>query len=186
MNLLSLFTCRHLFSKCLPRFCTGIHQRFGENKVFFCLVLYFFWKLHAFTDLYNVSFRPRAILDIIRSGESFRIANSTKMPEQGTCERCGYISSQVKCASSLWSKTSIAYTFSSSTSLTSGPKIVLGLKQTHFCLRSLYCSWFASLCWFMFELEHYFLEIRVVSMRDWCILVLVYQILKKILLNVES
>ncbi|XP_057525985.1 cytoplasmic tRNA 2-thiolation protein 1 isoform X2 [Amaranthus tricolor] len=41
--------------------------------------------------------RPRAILDIIRSGESFRIANSTKMPEQGTCERCGYISSQKWC-----------------------------------------------------------------------------------------
>lgn len=39
--------------------------------------------------------RPRAILDIIKSGEDFRIATSTKMPEQGTCERCGYISSQV-------------------------------------------------------------------------------------------
>ncbi|MQL85033.1 hypothetical protein Taro_017542 [Colocasia esculenta] len=38
--------------------------------------------------------RPRAILDIIRSGENFRISSSTKMPEQGTCERCGYISSQ--------------------------------------------------------------------------------------------
>ncbi|KAG6475736.1 hypothetical protein ZIOFF_064965 [Zingiber officinale] len=38
--------------------------------------------------------RPRAILDIIRSGENFRIATSTKLPEQGTCERCGYISSQ--------------------------------------------------------------------------------------------
>ncbi|KAL2895605.1 Cytoplasmic tRNA 2-thiolation protein 1 [Bienertia sinuspersici] len=41
--------------------------------------------------------RPRAILDIIKSGESFRIATSTKMPEQGTCERCGYISSQKWC-----------------------------------------------------------------------------------------
>ncbi|KAH9608365.1 hypothetical protein KSS87_019206 [Heliosperma pusillum] len=39
--------------------------------------------------------RPRAILDIIKSGENFRISTSTKMPEQGTCERCGYISSQV-------------------------------------------------------------------------------------------
>lgn len=39
--------------------------------------------------------RPRAILDIIKSGEDFRISTSTKMPEQGTCERCGYISSQV-------------------------------------------------------------------------------------------
>lgn len=41
--------------------------------------------------------RPRAILDIIKSGENFRIATSTKMPEQGTCERCGYISSQKWC-----------------------------------------------------------------------------------------
>lgn len=41
--------------------------------------------------------RPRAILDIIRSGEDFRISTSTKMPEQGICERCGYISSQKWC-----------------------------------------------------------------------------------------
>ncbi|XP_060185345.1 cytoplasmic tRNA 2-thiolation protein 1-like isoform X2 [Lycium barbarum] len=41
--------------------------------------------------------RPRAILDIIKSGEDFRISTSTKMPKQGTCERCGYISSQKWC-----------------------------------------------------------------------------------------
>lgn len=41
--------------------------------------------------------RPRAILDIITSGEDFRIATYTKMPEQGNCERCGYISSQKWC-----------------------------------------------------------------------------------------
>ncbi|KAL4186810.1 hypothetical protein AMTRI_Chr09g15810 [Amborella trichopoda] len=41
--------------------------------------------------------RPRAILDIIRSGETFRISTTTRMPEQGTCERCGYISSQKWC-----------------------------------------------------------------------------------------
>ncbi|XWS25980.1 hypothetical protein CRYUN_Cryun27aG0114200 [Craigia yunnanensis] len=41
--------------------------------------------------------RPRAIIDIIKSGENFRISTSTKMPEQGTCERCGYISSQKWC-----------------------------------------------------------------------------------------
>ncbi|XP_061372440.1 cytoplasmic tRNA 2-thiolation protein 1 isoform X2 [Gastrolobium bilobum] len=41
--------------------------------------------------------RPRAILDIIKSGENFRISTATKMPEQGTCERCGYISSQKWC-----------------------------------------------------------------------------------------
>ncbi|CAL9104296.1 unnamed protein product [Musa textilis] len=45
--------------------------------------------------------RPRAILDIIRSGENFRTATSTKMPEQGTCERCGYISSQKLCKACL-------------------------------------------------------------------------------------
>ncbi|KAH7443386.1 hypothetical protein KP509_02G032000 [Ceratopteris richardii] len=41
--------------------------------------------------------RPRAILDIIKSGESFRISLDVKMPEQGVCERCGYISSQKWC-----------------------------------------------------------------------------------------
>ncbi|KAI4334647.1 hypothetical protein L6164_013365 [Bauhinia variegata] len=41
--------------------------------------------------------RPRAILDIIKSGENFRISTTMKMPEQGTCERCGYISSQKWC-----------------------------------------------------------------------------------------
>lgn len=41
--------------------------------------------------------RPMAILDIIKSGEDFRISTTTKMPEQGTCERCGYISSQKWC-----------------------------------------------------------------------------------------
>ncbi|KAI0515601.1 hypothetical protein KFK09_008266 [Dendrobium nobile] len=41
--------------------------------------------------------RPQAILDIIRSGEDFRISSSTRMPDQGTCERCGYISSQKLC-----------------------------------------------------------------------------------------
>lgn len=60
-----------------------------------------FWKddvVHVFwfNDLMVHNCRPRAILDIIKSGEDFRISTSTKMPEQGTCERCGYISSQVK------------------------------------------------------------------------------------------
>ncbi|KAK8933342.1 Cytoplasmic tRNA 2-thiolation protein 1 [Platanthera zijinensis] len=41
--------------------------------------------------------RPQAILDIIRSGENFRISTTTRMPEQGICERCGYISSQKLC-----------------------------------------------------------------------------------------
>lgn len=41
--------------------------------------------------------RPRAILDIIRSGENFSVSSSAKMPEQGICERCGYISSQKWC-----------------------------------------------------------------------------------------
>eukprot|EP00271_Cylindrocystis_brebissonii_P022665 TRINITY_DN8805_c1_g3_i1.p1 TRINITY_DN8805_c1_g3~~TRINITY_DN8805_c1_g3_i1.p1 ORF type:complete len:336 (-),score=51.74 TRINITY_DN8805_c1_g3_i1:298-1305(-) len=41
--------------------------------------------------------RPRAILDIIHSAETFRISTTAKMPEQGTCELCGYISSQKRC-----------------------------------------------------------------------------------------
>lgn len=41
--------------------------------------------------------RPESILDIIRSGEEFRFEEGTKMPQQGECERCGYISSQKLC-----------------------------------------------------------------------------------------
>ena len=43
----------------------------------------------------NQCCRPRAILDIIKSGENFRISTTRRMPKQGMCERCGYISSQV-------------------------------------------------------------------------------------------
>ena len=43
--------------------------------------------------------RPTSILDIIRSGEDFVLKGEVveKLPEQGTCERCGYISSQKIC-----------------------------------------------------------------------------------------
>ena len=52
-------------------------------------------KFSYFMFLYGCWCRPRAILDIIKSGEDFRISTTTKMPKQGTCERCGCISSQV-------------------------------------------------------------------------------------------
>ncbi|BBG94771.1 repressor of lrx1 [Prunus dulcis] len=53
--------------------------------------------LASSSRIWKESGGPRAILDIIKSGENFRISTSTKMPEQGTCERCGYISSQKWC-----------------------------------------------------------------------------------------
>ncbi|CAF2100357.1 unnamed protein product [Brassica rapa] len=40
--------------------------------------------------------KKRKDLDIIKSGEDFRIATTTKTPEQGTCERRGYISSRLR------------------------------------------------------------------------------------------
>jgi len=45
------------------------------------------------------SIRPSAIIDIIHSGESFVIKEETKskLPEQGKCTRCGYISSNKLC-----------------------------------------------------------------------------------------
>ncbi|GBG92392.1 hypothetical protein CBR_g55299, partial [Chara braunii] len=46
-------------------------------------------------DLENI--RPEAILDIIRSAENFQFEATTKMPKQGTCEQCGYITSQKRC-----------------------------------------------------------------------------------------
>ena len=43
--------------------------------------------------------RPSSILDIIRSGEDFVLKGEVKekLPEQGTCERCGYMSSRNIC-----------------------------------------------------------------------------------------
>nr|VZH99974.1 unnamed protein product [Spirometra erinaceieuropaei] len=41
--------------------------------------------------------RPRAILDIISSGERMAIRQGVKMPTQGNCIACGYISSQKYC-----------------------------------------------------------------------------------------
>ncbi|OWF52463.1 cytoplasmic tRNA 2-thiolation protein 1-like [Mizuhopecten yessoensis] len=41
--------------------------------------------------------RPSAIIDIIHSGESLSVKTTVKMPVQGNCERCGYISSNAIC-----------------------------------------------------------------------------------------
>ncbi|GAV03648.1 hypothetical protein RvY_14042 [Ramazzottius varieornatus] len=43
------------------------------------------------------SIRPRCIIDIIHSGENFAIKSSVKMAAQGSCSRCGFISSQEVC-----------------------------------------------------------------------------------------
>lgn len=45
--------------------------------------------------------RPSSIIDIIHSGESLEIKSDTKMPVQGNCARCGYISSQDVCKACL-------------------------------------------------------------------------------------
>lgn len=41
--------------------------------------------------------RPRAIIDIIHSGEQLRFKSSVKKPVRSTCERCGFVSSQQPC-----------------------------------------------------------------------------------------
>ncbi|XP_052815111.1 cytoplasmic tRNA 2-thiolation protein 1-like [Mya arenaria] len=41
--------------------------------------------------------RPSAIIDIIHSGESLSVKKEVRMPVQGVCERCGYISSNPVC-----------------------------------------------------------------------------------------
>ena len=43
------------------------------------------------------SIRPSSIIDIIHSGDSLSVKSDAKMPIQGTCSRCGYISSQELC-----------------------------------------------------------------------------------------
>ncbi|RNA15952.1 cytoplasmic tRNA 2-thiolation 1 [Brachionus plicatilis] len=41
--------------------------------------------------------RPRSIIDIIHSGEKLAVKKDAKLPVQGICERCGYISSMNLC-----------------------------------------------------------------------------------------
>ena len=41
--------------------------------------------------------RPSAIIDVIHSGDSLAVRGDVKMPVQGSCSRCGYISSQELC-----------------------------------------------------------------------------------------
>lgn len=43
------------------------------------------------------SIRPSSILDIIHAGECLAVKNSVKLPSQGICKSCGYISSQEIC-----------------------------------------------------------------------------------------
>ncbi|CAG8464441.1 3717_t:CDS:10 [Paraglomus brasilianum] len=43
------------------------------------------------------SIRPSTIIDIIHSGEAFQIKQDVKLPTQGTCKRCGYMSSNELC-----------------------------------------------------------------------------------------
>ncbi|KAI8366009.1 cytoplasmic tRNA 2-thiolation protein 1 [Radiomyces spectabilis] len=56
------------------------------------------YRGHARTFLKDLeSIRSSAIIDIIHSGEAFQIKSNVKMPEQKTCERCGYMSSNEVC-----------------------------------------------------------------------------------------
>eukprot|EP00731_Ephydatia_muelleri_P009486 Em0005g72a len=41
--------------------------------------------------------RPSCIIDIVHSGDSMAVRGEVKMPVQGNCQRCGYISSQTLC-----------------------------------------------------------------------------------------
>lgn len=41
--------------------------------------------------------RPTSILDIIHSGECMAVKEGVRLPQKGTCSRCGYISSQQFC-----------------------------------------------------------------------------------------
>ena len=56
------------------------------------------YRGHARTFLKDLeAIRPSAIIDIIHSGDSLSVKADVKMPVQGTCSRCGYISSQELC-----------------------------------------------------------------------------------------
>lgn len=56
------------------------------------------YRGHARTFLKDLeSIRPTAIADIVHSGDTLAVRSEVKMPVQGVCQRCGYISSQELC-----------------------------------------------------------------------------------------
>ena len=56
------------------------------------------YRGHARTFLKDLeSIRSTTIIDIIHSGDSLAVKSDVKMPIQGNCKRCGYISSQELC-----------------------------------------------------------------------------------------
>jgi len=56
------------------------------------------YRGHARTYLKDLeAIRPSSIIDIIHSGESMSVKTGVKMPTQGLCQKCGYISSQALC-----------------------------------------------------------------------------------------
>ena len=56
------------------------------------------YRGHARTFLKDLeAIRPSSIIDIIYSGECMAVKQGVKMPTQGTCQKCGYISSMALC-----------------------------------------------------------------------------------------
>lgn len=56
------------------------------------------YRGHARTFLKDLeSVRATSIIDVIHSGECMAVRKEVKMPKQGTCRQCGYISSQELC-----------------------------------------------------------------------------------------
>ncbi|XP_013386470.1 cytoplasmic tRNA 2-thiolation protein 1-like [Lingula anatina] len=56
------------------------------------------YRGHARTYIKDLeAIRPSSIIDIIHSGECMAVKKEVKLPVQGTCSRCGYISSQEVC-----------------------------------------------------------------------------------------
>ncbi|CAJ0755529.1 15372_t:CDS:10 [Entrophospora sp. SA101] len=56
------------------------------------------YRGHVRTFLKDLeAIRPSTIIDIIYSGEAFQVKNEVKLPVQGMCKRCGYISSNELC-----------------------------------------------------------------------------------------
>nr|XP_056702394.1 cytoplasmic tRNA 2-thiolation protein 1 [Euleptes europaea] len=56
------------------------------------------YRGHARTLLKDLeAVRPSAVADLVHSGERLAVRQDVRMPTQGTCRRCGYLSSQPLC-----------------------------------------------------------------------------------------
>ncbi|CAI5447416.1 unnamed protein product [Caenorhabditis angaria] len=81
-----------------------MYARVNQLEYFYTECIYAPNSYRGFARIYVRNLekaQPRAILDLIRSGEKLAVRQEVEMPKLMTCQRCGYITSQKLCKACL-------------------------------------------------------------------------------------